>query len=142
MIENELIHYGVKGMRWGVRRYQNKDGTLTPAGKKREMKVSTTKKAVARYNKKYEKVERLSDASDKKWEEVQELYRSLGRNRIQRMINASRKQTAASKKYNKAYDEWNMLAEKADAAWEEASKAYRDTGKNFISRVVNNVKYG
>ena len=31
----ELYHYGIKGMRWGVRRYQNKDGSLTPAGKKR-----------------------------------------------------------------------------------------------------------
>ena len=30
-----LIHYGTKGMKWGVRRYQNKDGSLTPAGKKR-----------------------------------------------------------------------------------------------------------
>ena len=31
----ELQHHGVKGMKWGVRRYQNKDGTLTAAGKKR-----------------------------------------------------------------------------------------------------------
>lgn len=31
----ELVHHGVKGMKWGVRRYQNKDGSLTPAGKKR-----------------------------------------------------------------------------------------------------------
>lgn len=31
----ELQHHGVKGMRWGVRRYQKKDGSLTPAGKKR-----------------------------------------------------------------------------------------------------------
>lgn len=30
-----LMHYGKKGMKWGVRRYQNKDGTLTDAGKKR-----------------------------------------------------------------------------------------------------------
>lgn len=35
MENNELKHWGVKGMRWGVRRYQNQDGTLTPAGKKR-----------------------------------------------------------------------------------------------------------
>lgn len=33
-MQNELTHYGVLGMRWGVRRYQNKDGTLTNAGKK------------------------------------------------------------------------------------------------------------
>lgn len=35
MAYNELTHWGVKGMKWGVRRYQNKDGSLTPAGKKR-----------------------------------------------------------------------------------------------------------
>ena len=33
--KNELYHHGIKGQKWGVRRYQNEDGTLTEEGKKR-----------------------------------------------------------------------------------------------------------
>jgi hypothetical protein len=35
MENNKLLHWGIKDMRWGIRRWQNKDGSLTPAGRKR-----------------------------------------------------------------------------------------------------------
>ena len=45
-MDNYLTHHGIMGMKWGVRRYQNKDGSLTSAGKKRisrQYKKITTK---------------------------------------------------------------------------------------------------
>lgn len=35
MFQDELMHHGIKKQRWGVRRYQNPDGSLTPAGRAR-----------------------------------------------------------------------------------------------------------
>lgn len=38
-----LMHHGIKGMRWGIRRYQNKDGSLTNAGKKHVSNYKTAR---------------------------------------------------------------------------------------------------
>ena len=68
--DNELIHWGIKGMRWGQRRYQNKDGSLTPAGKKRYDKETEELKARERIIKNKERVRAKLDKLDAKKAEL------------------------------------------------------------------------
>ena len=44
-VNGQLFHHGIKGQKWGERKYQNKDGSLTPAGKERYGGDFTSKKA-------------------------------------------------------------------------------------------------
>ena len=44
MNQNELVHFGIKGMKWGVRRSQKKNGTRTSSGKKRYSDANIGKK--------------------------------------------------------------------------------------------------
>lgn len=81
---NELQHSGIKGMKWGVRRYQNKDGTLTDAGKKRYNKdVSDDARTASELKKK--KVKELSNAELRKLNErsrLEQEYKKLNPNAI------------------------------------------------------------
>ena len=86
---DELYHWGIKGMKWGVRRYQNKDGSLTPAGKKRYSQSSTPSEDYVRAHTK-KPVSQMSD---------QEL-RTVN-NRLQ-MENQYRQLTASPSKVQKA----------------------------------------
>lgn len=73
-----LQHHGVKGMKWGIRRYQNKDGSLTPAGKKRAAKLkeeytSLTGKRTIRSKTSSKKVEEKKEDSTPKKKSVKEM---------------------------------------------------------------------
>ena len=54
----ELYHHGIKGQKWGVRRFQNPDGSLTPAGRKRVSKEyeKTARKVSSELSKRYNRM--------------------------------------------------------------------------------------
>lgn len=83
-----LYHAGIKGMKWGVRRYQNKDGTLTDAGKKRRARQeSQSEDARTASALKKKKVSEMSNAELKKLNErtrLEQEYSRLNPNTVQK----------------------------------------------------------
>ena len=105
MSDYELYHHGVKGMKWGVRRYQNKDGTLTAAGKKHRNKVEN--KAIKKARKQDVKNRRkLSDAelkkkierlqTEKKLKDLTNEDVSPGRTEVNRILRSAGTKVAAA----------------------------------------------
>jgi hypothetical protein len=111
---NELYHWGIKGMKWGVRRYRNEDGTLTDAGRKRYLNADGSMNAVGlKAEQKYRAGERKADER-----------------RHQKELDEYRKNTSA--KNNTARDTKladDLLVEETsylnrDNAYEEARRKY------------------
>lgn len=107
---NYIQHHGVKGQRWGVRRYQNADGSLTPSGK-------------AHYKSVGEAVRTIGDARQARTDANRELLKARGRQirAFGRGIKAAFDKDGS--KHSKALREYRRETDKAHRAYAKAVDA-------------------
>lgn len=138
--DEELYHHGIKGQRWGVRRYQNPDGSLTPAGVRRYGTVenfnrSITKKGVIQYTKDKRKMKKLRQIREQKkaWEAEKERIVNSGDKKALREIQHELTDEQISRAINRiAFNEVVNGTNKSrlDKAAEFIDK-YADTAANL-----------
>lgn len=146
--ENYLSHHGIKGMKWGVRRYQNKDGSLTLSGKKRALKIQDQYTTMSNDRKYRDKNGNLTYAGRKKALKMQDKYSKVtGGKQLRKFPSKETPKTKTSIK-EMSTDELRKKTERlvAEKNYLEAKQSlsslkpkHVSKGKAFASKVGNEI---
>ena len=135
-MENELYHHGIKGQKWGVRRYQNPDGSLTLAGKKRALKVQNDYTELSKNKKYHDKDGNLTYEGRKRALKMKEQYSSITGKSLRAFPNSnSNKGTATSKSKTKSISEMSNEEIQAKIDRMRLVNNYRDVMNESISNI-------
>lgn len=145
----ELYHWGVQGMKWGVRRYQNKDGSLTKAGKKRYDKELAKTKAELKSVKEREKTKAKIDKLNAMKADVENRKKALGdSDTIDKAKNSIKNHSEEKKSKKRTIKDLSDAELQAKVDRLQLEKRYRDLmkesvpkeskkGKEFVSDVLD-----
>ena len=130
---NELYHFGIKGMKWGIRRYQNEDGTLTPAGKKHYGNMSDDKLQKSLY-----KQVKKARANQSDWSNQWNVNNTIGKHSkaVEDRYRKDVKKFQSSDEYKKAMRkiaELDKKAERGEISLDQYDKQYKNIRKSMYS---------